>query len=54
MNALVSFSEKQQIMAVFKKIDRGNKGELDYNDIVDGFIEIVGIQDIKLAEKSAK
>ena len=38
VNALVSFSEKQQIMAVFMKIDKGNKGELEEADLIDGFV----------------
>jgi len=39
---LVSFDEKQQIMEVFMKIDQGSKGELDEDDIVEGFIEVLG------------
>jgi hypothetical protein len=33
-------------MAVFMKIDRGSKGELDEEDIVEGFIEILGEEKI--------
>ena len=54
MNALISFDEKQQIMAVFMKIDRGSKGELDFDDITDGFLEIMGEDELKRAEKCAK
>ena len=36
------------------KVDKGNKGELEEADIIDGFVDILGIEDIKLAEKSAR
>ena len=33
VNALVSSDEKQQVMAVFMKIDKGSTGELDLHDL---------------------
>lgn len=54
MNALVSFDEKQQIMAVFMKLDRGNKGELDELDIVSGFVELFGEEKMELAEECGR
>ena len=42
VNSLISFDEKQQIMAVFMKLDRGCKGYLDDNDLIHGFEELLG------------
>jgi hypothetical protein len=50
---LISFSEKQQIMAVFMKMDRGSKGELDEHDLIAGFLELFGEDQYSKAETCA-
>lgn len=39
---LISFDEKQTILAVFNKLDRNCKGELHPSDIEAGFAEVYG------------
>lgn len=41
VNALISLDEKQLVMTIFMKIDRGSKGELDETDIYEGFFELL-------------
>lgn len=40
VNALVSFSEKQNIQYVFSYLDKQAKGKLDIDDIALGFLQV--------------
>lgn len=42
MNSLISHEEKTLITAIFLRLDKASKGELDHSDLKEGFLELVG------------
>lgn len=42
VNSLISHDEKHLIMTIFLRLDKSSKGELDHQDLREGFLELFG------------